>query len=335
MKIALFSDIHIYKHLGYDIFPKTAFTFLEYFFDYCRKRHIKKIFFAGDLFHTKTKVDTIEFVKTKEIFSRNYQDFDIYMIVGNHDMPLQNTTEGSILFALNDYAEVIKDYSYFDLSEVRYHFMSYRKEPVLPEFKYSDGKNILIAHQDIVGFKMNDYRLSLEGVDLKAFKKFDIIFSGHYHMHQHKSNLVYIGSPFQINFGERGQKKGFIIFDDESFTWELKEYKKAPKFKVITSNEIAKANINNYFVRIVANSNINSREVTRELLSRGALSVDVTYDIEEYAKELEFIEELNKSNVKSLAKQYIENVSVPTEINKKKLLTIFDKINDLYLSIRG
>ena len=335
MKIAIFSDIHIYKHLGYDIFPQTAYKFLEYLFAYCRKHHIKKIFFAGDLFHTKTKLDTIEFVRTKEIISHNYKDFDIYMIIGNHDMPMQNSTEGSILFAFSDYAKIIPDYSYFDFSNIRYHFMSYRNNNKLPEFKYSPNKNILIAHQDIIGFKMNDSKLSSEGVQLDAFKKFDIIFSGHYHIHQHKNNLVYIGSPFQINFGERNQRKGFIIFDDSNFEWELKEYKDAPKFKIVKYRNIQNANVRNYFVRVVAESSIDARNLSRELISRGALAVDVVYDIEEYAKELEFIEELNNSNIKNLANLYIENTTISDKLDKKKLLNIFDKVNDIYLSTRG
>lgn len=333
MKILLFSDIHIYRHLGYDIFPQTAYSFLQYLFDYAKKHHIKTIFFGGDLFHTKTKVDTIEFVKTKEIFSKNYKDFDIHMIVGNHDMPLPETSEGSILFALSDYAHIIGDYEFIDMGNVRYHFMSYRKEPNLPQFKLSpDKKNVLIAHQDIVGFKMNEKRLSVDGIDAAKLKDFDIIFSGHYHLHQVKGKIVYIGSPFQINFGERNQKKGFIVFDDSTFKWKMIQYKDAPVFKQIKYEEIDKADVKNAFVKVIVNSSINSREIKRELIYRGALAVEVSYDIEEFAKELEFIEEINKASIKKLATQYLENVEVGDSLKKKKLIDIFENINNIYIS---
>lgn len=336
MKIALFSDLHDYKHLGYSLFVETALNFLQYLEKYCTRNKINHIWFLGDFFHIKTRVDSIDFIRARNVIRTWRDKFDLHFLIGNHDMPLQDSTDGSIMFAFDEYGQVVENYEYLDLDNIRFHFMSYRKYG-LPEFKIAkDTKNVLLMHQDMVGFKMNDAHASTEGLDLKQLRQFDLVLSGHYHLHQEQSNVVYLGAPFQTNFGERDTKKGFVVFDTEKFEWKFVQYKDAPRFKVIKYDKMEKAKVENCFVKVIVPTSIkNSAPIKDELMKRGALDVDVSSSSDEIVKELEFVEDLNKSTIRHLAVQYLNNIDMPEELNRKLLMAILDKVNDQYLSQKG
>jgi len=336
LKILFFSDIHVYKHRGDEKFIQIALDFIDYIGSYSIRNSIKHLIFCGDLFHTKTKIDSVDFIKVRDKIREIAKKLNFYFIIGNHDMPILDSAEGSIIKAFDEYGKIIENYKWFDFDNIRFHLVSYRKYASMPEFKMST-KNILVMHQDIIGFKMNDnYINKQEGLNVQSLKQFDLVFSGHYHIHQSKGNIIYIGSPFQINFGERNDVKGFVVFDTSSFKWEFIEYKKAPKFKVIHYNEYKRASVKNKFIKVLIPSNIkNLIPIKNHLMSRGALSVDFSSDNEELIKELEFVEELNQTNIKNLAMEFLENIKIPDNLSKKKLIAAFDDVNDEYLSQKG
>jgi hypothetical protein len=50
----------------------------------------------------------------------------------------------------------------------------------------------------------------LEPNDIKGFKR---IYSGHIHIRQEKGNVLYVGTPFEMDRGDRGNEKGFYVLD--------------------------------------------------------------------------------------------------------------------------
>lgn len=337
MKIILFSDLHAYRHLGYDMFVDTAVQFLNYVAEYAIKNKINTMFFLGDCFQIKTKVDSMDFIRVREVFKAWKDKFDLYFLIGNHDMPVQDSTTGSIMFAFDEYAHVVSDYTYRDIDNTRFHFVSYRKSDTMPKFtKKKETRNVLMMHQDVRGFKMNSFHTSDIGINMKSLDKFDITFSGHYHFHQKKSNIIYVGAPFQTNFGERDTKKGFVVLDTRTLEWKFKQYRDAPRFKYMLYEKREQENVENCFVKVLMPGNVkNVAPVRYELRQRGALSVDFTTATADLIKEIEFVEDLNKSSIKSLATQFLENIDIPEGLNKKKLVSILDTINDKYMAQKG
>ena len=64
MKVAVFSDLHIYPHLGMSQFEDIAANFLLDFFKYCKENNINKVLFLGDFFHLKNKLYVLPFIKS-------------------------------------------------------------------------------------------------------------------------------------------------------------------------------------------------------------------------------------------------------------------------------
>lgn len=325
--------------MGMDLFVKTAGKFLSYIEQYAIKHKINHIYFLGDMFQIKTKVDSMDFIFIRNIIRSWKNKFKLYFLIGNHDMPLPDSTDGSIMHAFDEYGRVVKDYEYFDLSDdLRLHFMSYIKNDngKLPNFKIGNGKNVLFMHQDVTGFRMNNFHVSGLGLDITKFKQMDKVFSGHYHLHQQKLNVVFIGAPFQTNFGERDTNKGFIVLDTNTLNWTFHEFRGAPRFKYVDYPQINRVNVNNCFVKVIIPSEIkNTEPIIEKMRSKGAISVDISTTTEELIKELEFVEELNKSTIKKLAMQFLDNIDISNDLSKKKLVSILDKINDEYLAQRA
>jgi len=335
MKILIWSDLHAYPHLGYEMFIDTAITFLQYLKDYANKHKIDTIFFLGDMFQIKTKVNSIDYIRVREILKEYRDQFKLYFLIGNHDKPKEDSTDGSIMWSFDEYGQVVADYSHYDIDDIRFHFASYRKNNIMPAFELNK-KNVLLMHQDMRGFKMNNFHESETGLEISYFKMMDLVFSGHYHLHQIRGNLIYVGSGFQTSFGERDTKKGFVILDTKTLEWKFIQYKKAPRFKYVAYKNRSKAHIENCFVKVLIPPNIkNTLPIKEELRKKGAISVDFTTVTEELIQELQFVEDINKENIKELALQFLENIDIPEELSRKKLLAILDNIDEKYFTQKG
>ena len=53
-------------------------------------------------------------------------------------------------------------------------------------------------------------------MDHSIFKKFDKVFSGHYHMKSKRDNVYYLGNPYQLYWNDYGSKRGFHVFDTDT-----------------------------------------------------------------------------------------------------------------------
>lgn len=89
----------------------------------------------------------------------------------------------------------------------------------LEEGKYSDI--IIYTHIGVAGgVTGSDFVLQGDidpGIfDRKIIKK---VYAGHYHKRQKVGKVQYIGSPYQVTFGEEGDDKFVLLLDDEKELW--------------------------------------------------------------------------------------------------------------------
>ena len=95
---------------------------------------------------------------------------------------------------------------------------------------------ILMGHLSLVGFEMFRGVQAEHGCDSFLFKKFDKVYSGHFHYKSEKGNIYYLGSPYEMMWSDYGCEKGFHVLDTD--TGEL-EFIKNPYtlFKKIYYND--------------------------------------------------------------------------------------------------
>ena len=90
------------------------------------------------------------------------------------------------------------------------------KKESLQSIADSDA-NIVCGHLEINGFEVTPgMRFDHGGLDCSIFKKYDRVWSGHFHHRSKIGNIQYLGNPYQMYWNDYKDKRGFHIYDTET-----------------------------------------------------------------------------------------------------------------------
>lgn len=243
---------------------------LTFIFDYAEGHHIPHIFYLGDIFHNRNRLDAILIWHVVRAFYRpENHDITQIFLPGNHDW-----VESGVhtLEMFRSIGRVIDQPSTAtlptapDRTILLVPFCSTREEfkrqleKAWQQFQKHPGlfsrklKPYLFVHQGFDGFKVGSDFILEQDLKLKDVKpeRFDLIVSGHYHKHQHKGKLVYVGSPYQLNFGERTNTPGFVVLElGKKAGFEFVEIPDSPKFvRIERASQVSKDSIEGNFVQV-------------------------------------------------------------------------------------
>lgn len=348
MKVLFFADLHIFNHFSKTIFEDIAQKFLYDLLAYCKKNDIHKIIFLGDWFHLKNKIQVPSYIKSIEVLTAfKNEGIDITFLIGNHDSPQADTNDFSILHSFDNFGNVghvVPLYDWEDIDGVRFHYLSYTKE--LPVFEMGTNVNVLCGHLDINNFTMEGNFICSNGFAEDCFSQFDYVFSGHYHKHQVRGNITYVGSPYQTRFSERFDDKGFMVFDTSDCSSKFIIYNEAPTFKEIDSEATDQAQIKGNFVRVKVNSEDNNiDEIKNKMLAMGAQDVEFIFEDNNEQKELNILADLSMGSMRELGLKYfdtlVDNEAMPEEVKaliddkvetKDTVMSVFDEIENAFLT---
>jgi len=226
LKIALITDTHFGARNDNLNFNEYFYDFYEgVFFPYLQQNNIKHCIHLGDL------MDRRKFVSyriLKDFRERFIQPFlhlkiNLHILVGNHDIYFRNTNDVN---SLNELLGQRHDniFLYAEAQEVNFDGFPILLMPwINPQNEiYSFGMmdetkaDTMMGHFEISGFEMHGGHFSESGFDKSEFKKFDTIFSGHFHKKSDDGQIFYCGTQYQITWNDYECPKGFHIFDTET-----------------------------------------------------------------------------------------------------------------------
>ena len=319
MKILLTSDLHagVRKKNGV-MFINFALNYLNHIKNYCKRNKITHIFFLGDLLEKSSSVKHEYFVplfnKIQEIIDSN---INVVHILGNHD--IYTVKNDSLIETFP--GKIVKNQEHVTLNGQDINLLSYTEEKI----KDLSG-DYLFTHLPIESFQMNnEYIPDKKYYEIGMFKDFKKVFSGHYHRHQNNKNVVYLGSPFQLNFAERDTKKGFIVLDISRESWQFVEYKNGPNFKYLEKNNINEE-VKNTFIKVKAiEENVDFHSLKLDLYKRGALSVELDFVPDQQEEEVSNNVLKLENNLSDTVKKYLMNYK-QKNIDNNKLLSIFERV---------
>ena len=329
MKILLTSDLHIKKGIFVDI----GIEYLNYISSYCKENEIDKIYFLGDMFEKSSKIYNEAFIPVHKKFSQMSKDLFLTFILGNHDIYSIDRND-SIVESFEPFGKIIKESEVESREGKLEYSLSYTKNEgdiLEPE---EDITSFLFTHLAIADFTFdNNYHVNEKiAFRRELFSGYKFVFSGHFHKHQVKNNIIFIGSPYQLNINEANTAKGFVVLDTDREEWKFIEYKGAPEFLKISINDIKNLeniNFKNKFVRIKIDKKIDEFLKLKYILyEKGAL--DVVPDFESIIEKIEVPENVNdvdmSMSMQDIIYTYIKNID-NEKIDNKKLIKIFDKIS--------
>jgi len=329
------------------------------------EKEVDYIVHCGDIAHTKTQISP-EFVDMARDFFSNLADIaPTYIILGNHDGNLRNSSRQDaltpIIRAINHPdLHLLKDSCRVRLgSEFVLNVLSVFDEENWPEPSSSQDIDIALYHGAIDKSKTDsDWTLGGDH-SISIFDNFDFAFLGDIHKTQKldaEGRIWYAGSTIQQNFGE-SLDKGYLLWDIEdkdTFTNELITFNNPKPF--ITISLTPRGNLPRSItvpdgarVRIVSENNISLDKMRKAIdvlkfkyspesvtyLSRAAnkkLSLESDPDLEQ--KDLRDI-----SVQETLIKEYLKDYEASDTVMKtvfdlnKKYNTLIEEGEDVYRNI--
>lgn len=232
MKLAIISDTHFgHKNDSLFFLEESLKYFEEQFFPYLLQNKIKNVIHMGDLMDRRKYINFNTLHQVKDKFIRFFSDNDIklHITLGNHDTFYKNTNFiNSINELFGDSDNIIL---YDKPTELQFETLKIGIVPWITndnendclDFLQTTSASILVGHFEINGFEVVTNIRHSSGSDSAMFSKFDKVLSGHFHLRQSKSNIHYLGTQYELSFGDVNSKKGFTILDTDTRELEFIE----------------------------------------------------------------------------------------------------------------
>jgi len=212
-KRLIVGDLHFGVNETDESFLEYQRKSLEWIIDYIEEQQIDCVDFLGDVFHNRSSISH----KALELFNWFFKEIENrigVIIVGNHDSHYKNTNKlNSIKLVGSRFERVDNHYLETDNQIYVPWICKDNNDDILNTLKNSK-KNYCLGHFKLSGFEMQKGILSRhETISLSLLEKFDLVISGHYHTYSKKDNIVYLGTPYEMNFSDCGVDKFVGVFE--------------------------------------------------------------------------------------------------------------------------
>ena len=227
MKIAIITDTHYgarkgSKHL-HDYFEKF---YDDVFFPTLEEQGITTVVHMGDAFDSRKSIDYQSLEWSKRVVFERLKNYDVHMIVGNHDCYYKNTNNVNSPELLLQTYNNIKTYN--KVTEV---FLDKTKVLFIPWINaenFEDTVKVVkttdsicaMGHLELNGFRAHRGHVMEDGMACDLFEKFDKVFSGHYHTRSDNGKIFYLGNPYEMFWNDVNDPRGFTIFDTKTLEFE-------------------------------------------------------------------------------------------------------------------
>lgn len=229
MKLAIVTDLHFGARGDSQIFDRYFEKFYtEVFFPYIDKHDIKTVFCLGDTFDRRKYINFVTLYNCRRYFfdQLDIRGIESHFIAGNHDEAYKNTAEvNSPELLLADYEKL---HVYTGPQDVVLDGLSIAVIPWICsgnaketfEFMETTKSQVAFGHLEISGFQMHRGSVSDHGYAMDLFRKFSMVFSGHFHHKSSYSNIHYLGAPYEITWADWDDPRGFHVFDTDTLDLE-------------------------------------------------------------------------------------------------------------------
>ena len=225
MKVAIITDTHYgarkgskYLHDYFELFYQNVF------FPALKEHGVEAVIHMGDAFDSRKSIDYQSLEWSKRVVFDNLKDYDVHMIIGNHDTYYKNTNEiNSPELLLQTYSN-IKTYS--QPTEVNIGGLGILFLPWINQGNDELSFNCIkktscrcaMGHLELQGFRVNRQIVMEHGTPSELFEKFERVYSGHYHTRSDDGRVFYLGNPYEMYWTDVNDTRGFHIFDTETLT---------------------------------------------------------------------------------------------------------------------
>lgn len=314
-KIAIFSDLHLGVYGNSEKWHDTALKWADWIVDELTQKKIKDILFLGDFFDNRSEI-SVQTIHIASIIIEKFKNFNMFMIIGNHDAYYKNRSDVHSLGMVKGYENItlIDTNLEFEAFNKRFLFVPWNNELSNGAYDYVFG------HFEIQTFKMNNYTVCNHGllpIDLLASNA-HMVFSGHFHNRNHKKYnegaIHYVGSCFPLDFSDENNTKGYHILDVETGTLKFVENCISPRFikTPISNHEHLKSeDIKNNIVKLIIDVELSEDEFAKITnIYKDCNPWQLTYEYSVNSKTLNDVESIESVNIVDIFEEFYEKLGL-------------------------
>ena len=331
-RVAIFSDLHLGVHSNSADWHNYAIEWANWFKDECKRKNIKDLIFCGDWHHNRSEISVNTLQVSADILDI-LSDFNIIAITGNHDMYYKHRTDVNSLsiFKKRKNVTILNDPETIEAFDRTITFC-----PWNTNIKDIPKSDILFGHFEIETFKMNSYKVCEEGLKVKELlKKSPFIISGHFHTRHLKKfsrgTILYVGNPFQMDFGDVDNTKGYYVLNLDDMEYEFIPNNISPNYiKISLSLLVREGNITprvrhlvtNNIVKLKVDMNISQDDMDillkkLSLLKPESLTVDYDINFNRLIDNTDDKEDLSGIDIPQAIEEFVNLLEIK---NKKEII---------------
>lgn len=291
-RIGIISDLHLGVHTNNPNWHDIALTWARWQRDKFREHNISDIIFCGDWHHNRSEISVNTLQVSADILDL-FNEFNIFIIIGNHDIFYKHRIDVNSLSIFKNKKNIhIID----NLQTLNYKDKTITLCPWNTNVDTIPPSDVVFGHFEIETFKMNAAKVCDHGIKVSSLlRKSSLIISGHFHTRHEKTyqagTILYVGNPFEMDFGDMGNEKGFHILDLSTHEYTFHVNNISPKHVKITLDALVKEGsitdeIKNLFknniVKLSINRNISPEDLnllTTKLNTLNPETLILDYDI--------------------------------------------------------
>jgi DNA repair exonuclease SbcCD nuclease subunit len=338
MKVAIITDQHFGARndsvLFLDFFQKF---YDNIFFPSLDAAGINTVLILGDTFDRRKYVNFYALDRAKKMFFDELakREITVYMLAGNHDTYYKNTNDVNspdLLLREYDNINVIDtpqtihlNYEDVDCDICMVPWICADNYQRAMDEINNTSATLCMGHFEIAGFAMYRGMESHDGLNKNLFKKFDMVFSGHYHHRSNDGHVFYLGNPYELTWQDYNDPRGFHLFDLGSRKLEFigNPYSVFTRFEYDDTGEIqdlSPLDLKNCFVKVVVINKTDYYKFDKfiqQLYNKGCAEIKIIEDFSEY-NEGAVSSDINLEDTMDLLNNYIDSVQTDTDKEKVK-----------------
>lgn len=221
MNYVLIGDTHAGLRQDNPWNEENLYAVFKQIVEYCKEHGITRGFHAGDFFDVRkaTTQTTMNFVREKLVPLLTEAGIVLDTLVGNHDCQFKDKIRP------NAPREILSQYECFNVIDEPttvdlgggnsidlIPWICQENSQRIFEFIKQSKANFCLGHFELSGYYFYKNSKADHGLEPDFLKKYDRVYSGHYHHANEGDNVFYIGTPLTMSANDEDETRGFYVF---------------------------------------------------------------------------------------------------------------------------